>query len=1850
MALQLIITTIQPTGLFALTSGPSQPEFNSFTPIGTSDMVDLSSGDFSYNIPLVDVGGYPLNLSYSSGITMDQEASWVGLGWNLNVGQINRQLRGLPDDFNGDEMTYENNLRTNFTAGVNTGLNFPVFGFDFLGLNLGVGMQYNNYNGITFDVNYGPSFNISEQLSAGINISSSSDGDASVTPKVGLKTKKDGLFNYGSLTTNIGIPFNSNQGLKGLNLSASASGMYGHYNKNINDFEIGGYSGSTSSFISFNDNLSFQPTNQLSFVNASLTLDFGLGTEIFGSEGPQGQITGFGSLQALRNDDKVKRVKAYGYTNTENAPSTNMVLDFNRENDRTITTNTTMLPIVNQTYDLYAIQGQGIGGMFRPRRSQVGHVYDETVSYTGVGGSVGFEVGPGLAVHLGGNVKVNPSYTRSGRWQGNTNHVGLNAFRYNNSDTDLDYEPVYYKTIGELTGDSDPVSNNSIFSEVNPLKIAIGGSEYKRRTLSNYQIKQYDSNNSVSYTTNQNLGVIKRNSRENRTQAIQMLKYGDVKRNEDGQIRINTLPNLDANGQDFTIPDHHHVGIKITKPDGSRYVYGETAYNLNKIEATFATESSNGDCLTGLVNYLHDENTRNNSSGRDHYVNKAHTPPYAHTYLLSSVLSSDYKDLTNDGPTDDDLGAYTKFTYTTPSDFNWRLPFGTTAREAMYKEGIRTDVRDNKANYLYGVKQLKYVRQIETKTHIAILHLSDREDAREAAGENGGGFGSTRSQKLDKIELFSKPDWEVNPSNAAPIKTVHFEYDYSLCKNTPNSSAATGGKLTLTKLYFTYRDSHMGEYTPYVFNYEKDLDGDGEIDNNPDYHIKGYDVWGNYKPISGACEVDGDTTNSEFPFVQQDDKLAQDIYTSAWTLTEIDLPSGGHLNVEYETDDYAYVQDKHAMQMFKVVGAGDIQSGSLGDNSLYSGSDDFDYIYVQITNGTTQEEFLQDYLGDIGETDRNPLYFRFMLNMTDEFDYVTGYSLIDKSMSRVFDSNGNTYASIKLKRVKREGGIINSNQMVNPIAKAGWYFGRKHLNRQIYGLPAPEIDEPGDLLALGQAYVSAIASVQTIFTGPNQALRQKNCARVFQPSKSWIRLYHPDDVKYGGGLRVKKVELHDNWDHMVGQPQANNYNPYSNFYGQQYTYTTTDGGSSGVATFEPNGSKENPLVQPFYDKHEKLIAPKESNYVEKPIGQSLYPNPTVTYSRVVVSNLDREREVDGNLVGVKKHATGRVINEFYTTKDFPTIADFTDITPLVDITGLLGSVLKVRTNKSLTYSQGFTVRTNDMNGKTKSQTVQSEGQSGNEYISKVEYKYSVNPDGTLNNVLDVIDEDGKVSKATIGVTHDMVNDFRSYYNSANVLGVDGNLAGIFVFLGIIPTPTLLPVFQIHEQEFKSVTTTKVIHSVGILEEKIAYDLGSSVSTKNLAWDAKTGGVLLTQTVNEYSDNYFSLGYPSHWYYDNMDQAVNNLNISGAIVEDQNTAGLFTIHQQSTSNPPITNANDYFTVGDELRITWMDITDPSNPIAVSDRAWVINIFTDSISLIDEQGQPFSIGNSTGANFRIHSSGYKNLQSANMASVTLQKSPIRNIGGIQQITQSVDWKKLNVVNASAVEYSDAWNSQCEFRLPNPDGVEFDDNGNITNLSSLGFNPYLYNVKGNWRAIKSYAYLTGRNNGTLDFHPRNEGFFTTFKPFYKFQGSNWVIDNPDPATNPSNYWTFASQVTEYSPYGAELENKDALNRFSAAQYGYRYTLPTAVGSNTQYRELAFDGFEDYNYEPLNGNNANPINPHFGFHDEVFNNTEANITDQESHSGRNSIRISPQSTASIEHRIIACDTIILQGRTNKK
>ena len=204
--------------MFALTGGPSQPEFESFTPVATSNMVSLTSGNFNYNIPLLDVGGYPLNLAYTSGQGVDAEASWVGLGWNMNVGRINRQVRGLPDDFKGDQLTYENEMRRNTTVGVHLKVQGAFSGLD-IPITPGLGVQYNSYEGISWRPSLGLSFGLSNSVSVGFEVNGSTTGPSVTASVTHSKRLNDELSSDTGVNSSFGLALSSRKGLENMSFS-----------------------------------------------------------------------------------------------------------------------------------------------------------------------------------------------------------------------------------------------------------------------------------------------------------------------------------------------------------------------------------------------------------------------------------------------------------------------------------------------------------------------------------------------------------------------------------------------------------------------------------------------------------------------------------------------------------------------------------------------------------------------------------------------------------------------------------------------------------------------------------------------------------------------------------------------------------------------------------------------------------------------------------------------------------------------------------------------------------------------------------------------------------------------------------------------------------------------------------------------------------------------------------------------------------------------------------------------------------------------------------------------------------------------------------------------------------------------------------------------------------------------------------------------------------------------------------------------------------------------------------------------------------------------------------------------
>lgn len=1837
LALNIFFQIVFPSVALALSGGPAQPEFSGFTAIGTSDMVDLSSGDMNYNIPLMDVGGYPINISNSSATEMDAEASWVGLNWNLNVGQINRNVRGIPDDFNGDEMEYENFMRPNVTVGADFAVQPDLFGVSIIDVSGGISISYNNYNGYSIKPSIGVTADLGDVASVGFNIQTSEEG-MTVSPNASIHQKKASSENKNrQMGLSAGCSMNSRQGLTTASLSMTnkcTSGLNGRNGENKNGENSS--TGSVGSSIGFT-NTSYTPSKRVGMNTEAFTFNAAIGGEVYGVEA-QGQITAFMSIQSIWENEQKKTERAYGYENTHKANMSD-VLDFNREKDGSLIKSSKNVALTNYTYDIYNVQGQGVSGMYRPYRNQVGYVFDPYVSDFSISTTLGAEFGIGNLAHGGTDFDVTTVNSYSSSWNNNNNIIGqLSAS--GSEPINTDFEMVHFKNVGDLGVDNefeyDPIitPTNALFENTGsyqPIRIPFVGSKYFR-TLQNTYLKKYqlDSNGNDNISANR-LPVnapIKRNHRKRRNQAINNISVGDLRKH------IGYGPWALNPASIHPSAKNHHTGeIQVTRNDGARYIYGLPLYNTKKVEATFSVDGASAQRSVGLVSYS-PINSPKNDLPHDQYYERITTPGYAHTYLLTSVLSTDYQDRTGNGPTPDDYGSYTAFEYgkpesSSPSVYRWRVPLEKNT--ASYNEGFNTDVKDDRGNYVYGEKEIKLIKSIKTKTHVAFFTCSKRKDAFGVKDENGGIDDSQASYKLDKISLYSitdyyKTDGTVN-SYAVPIKEVHFEYSYSLCPGVLNNNnqavvpntnelSNAGGKLTLKKIYFTYRNSKMGKYTGYKFNYNEYVGGVDEFTEgsptlainpieNPSYNLKGYDSWGNYMPNTnlGASVA----TSAEFSFTSQD-KPTQDKRAAVWNLKKISLPSGGTINLEYESDSYSNVQDKDAMRMYKIDGFGDGLSDAASNrfNTMYKNNaahDAYEYMYIHV-DGTAQvgTEDAAKYLHSVSQ-----LYFRVFTNMTSQggagntsdealkqFDFVTGY-LGSVSEATIVQDGTSKFLKVKLPITERGD---HGTHEVNPISKAGWQFARMFLSKYAYSFS--DDGDSQDVEAIVHRLIGAqmLDNLKEIFKGPNFTLEKKLIANTIVKDKSWVRLNTLNGEKLGGGLRVSKVRMSDVWSKMTTTDGINDNPHYQTMnYGQQYIYTKnglSTGTTSGVASYEPVGNKENPFVQPVFTSNEHLLAPDEENYVEMPFGECFFPSPQITYAKVTVSNLQAGVGEAGMQVK-KLHRTGSVISEFYTTKDFPTIVDQTIIQTKED-KDILGKMLKFSSKKGFTASQGYVVHLNDMNGKQKAQWVYAESQEGP--ISGVEYKYSTKAttdynQGILDNIVPVIYPDGKVVPKKLGVEVDIVNDFRESSTETTTTGINANIATFLaaVIPGLVPMP--LPDFSESKDIVRIASTTKVINTFGILKETIAYSDGVAVSTKNLAWDAMTGEVLVTETVDEFNSMYYTFNYPAHWYYRGMGQATANLGFKGQF------------------DTPISSANgsDYLISGlADLRKILIEGDELvyGNGLQNGQRAWVSSFSAtgSTCKLIDKNGAPITTPIGV---FEVYRSGHRNLQSAGIMNITLMSNPIRNSsGGLQNITPSLFLTNpidLKIINAGAVEYSNNWPAGCECGINDP---------------NVQRNPYTSNELGVWRTIASRTFLTGRTF-SADPTSKKDGFFSSFKPMYQINAQGtWSLQGVWGIHRSG--WTFVSSVSKFSPYGFELENKDALNRFSAAQYGYNNKLPMAVGANTRYAEIGFDGFEDHAFEGC------PFASHFKFDvpmevtDPSLSNT---ISDKTSHTGRYSIKV---------------------------
>lgn len=1604
MLVAFSIQTFAPGVAFALTSGPAQPEMEKFEPAGAGNMVDLFTGDFKYNIPLIDVGGYPLSLSYQSGVGMDDDATWVGAGWTLNPGSLNRTLRGLPDDFSGDvikkDYTQKPFKKVGGTVTVKPSALAWELGKTSFKLNVYKDNRYGIGASVGASLDMHASLSSRSKLTAGLNLGVNSDvrDGVEIDPSLSLGIDYDEKAEHYSKGLSGGFIYNTRDGLKSTTLGVSYNPGAAPKAKPQNlEMSATHYFGQA-----------YSPTIPVNSSTLNTLFSFDLGPSFFGGYLGLGG-SGYVSSETLK--DTYTETKAFGYMNYLKARGNlDALLDFNREKDGIFLASSPAIPVPVATQDFFTATSEAGSRQFRPHFAGNYIVYDKKNGSSKIDISLGLTAGVGALFKVGGRFSFTDGYTNTQKWTTNNYYLSRGEPTYSSPQD----EPVYMKQVGENTATDEDYTN------------ILGGDKTQRIAISNDALSSqlFSRNNSKIESA-----FIKpaSGSRAKRTEPLSYLNAQQASLfGLDKKINIYSTPQTFVSKDRFR-PDsdedyhkrHHISELTVNDKDGRRMVYGIPVYNVRQEEMTFScnppapvsnpNESARN---TGLIAYetdggaMDDRTNPKHNFGRSELFSREKTPGYATSFLLTGVLSPDYVDRTGDGISDDDMGTAYKFGYTKlENNYLWRSPASRPDKIANYNEGFISDPKDDKASVVFGEREVWYLKFVESKTMIAVFETSSREDGNGAGGFHKGVVFNDMLQKLDRIKLYSKAEYLKNPQTAVPLKTVHFEYAYSLFPNINTNDGVTWingqqihyiepGKLTLTKVYFTFGENTRGRFNAYEFAYDQRKIADGSIANMPEpgvldnYLLDGYrfqntDRWGTFKM---NFYNPGITTralnNAEYPYSLQDnvntswnERKLMNKFASKWQLNKITTPTGSIINVEYEADDYAYVQDRNAMQMCMVKGAAtnDVDGGLINANQLL----------VELPSETSSvDEFKKRYLK--GQTN---IFFKMFVDLDNKGhkEFVHGYAEIDESKIKRKDDT-HFYIGLKM-----------GNNDPNPVARAAWQMLQTDLKQ--YAYDNYDNTEVSDGIAAVKSIIQSLGNLSEIVIPFQDRAKRRKFANNFDPAKSMVRLCNPKGEKIGGGARVAKISISDQWKEMTGIEKQK-----TAVYGQTYSYRTTDKEgddiSSGVASYEPAiGNEENPFHEPLNYTEKVYWSADRYHFIEKPFCESWFPAAQVGYSKVTVTDFGADMDTDA----------GYTENCFYTAKDFPTLVDYTTLEQKAFENSTVLQLFTAIVVKRVQTSQGFKVELNDMHGKPKSVAAFDKRKNK---ISSTEYFYNVVNENeekkALKNIVDILLPSGTVKQqAVIATDTELITDLRE--SDSQTLGVGigayaGSLPALFLPIGygsyrLTPSKTATT--------YRSASMVKVIHKYGVVKKIRTMQHGSYSEAENLLWDGETGQVVLTKNQSEFHQNSYAFTFPA-WMvqsYEGMGAAYRNLGtMLTSLNYDQN--GIIS-----------SSLNSFLSPGDELGELNADPT-------LAKRYWIIHEKIGNqlkYRLIDENGE---LVQKTGP-FIILRSGKRNMLTASAGTVVCMNNPISD----NKLKLGVDRR---ILEAKAIEYSQEWAMPMNNRL--------------------------------------------------------------------------------------------------------------------------------------------------------------------------------------------------------------------------
>ncbi|SHH87908.1 hypothetical protein SAMN05720766_13216 [Fibrobacter sp. UWH9] len=853
---------------FALQGGPSQPDYIQFEPSELQDMVNLQTGNFTYSIPLGELpgayGNFPLSMSYHAGITPQQEASWVGLGWTLNPGAINRDLRGVPDDqFHGGTLGFVYQYAAWHYWNLNFGYGYGAFS---------VGMNVSSSGGV--GMSYSAGFKLGEYAGVGFTVSNESFG---LNARVGALNQSLAFS-----TSNGSISGSTTLSVEGRNVGASIGASYGQGQKTAYNvgFSVSGHEdvkNGAGNVVGTKTNtmkvglssggVSVSGTQSLYDGNGKFVSESGVGTTVNvansvvsgkGSTSTRGfnlfVPTPYGTFSFGFNDNiyeyhmrSATSDYVYGYmyqagpaivadgdNNIIGMPQSEIGSAKDSKSDMkwSWTLKGRNLEKLGDhrkypAYDLFNVSSEGASGSFRLFPREEHQIYELiSDSWTVDDGSV-----ESYSPLTYGDQDFKP-YAEEFKFDSDGSNIKSEYSSYEQCLNDETCSPyARYATNIRNEGNRFVYRKNksnvdTISSGMNFLFVGEGG-YYKTSDLGS--TKAYDRKHVSKDLLYRTVG--------NREYAL----YGSRK--------IEPIFEDDS-------PVGSLKGFVITASNGNKYIFGQPVksylkvdYSINKekgapvfVDQSTSISNSNffvdfakgyWDFLKGVytlyyqigksvVNFFAKKGHLNETctSGADEkekvadlfFSYQVNMNPYATQWLLTEIQGADYIDLGEKS-----IGYNVKFKYTKPSIYRWRTPYGRPGLSAadlpnfrMPSNGFTPEGCDSRMYQAsFGVKEYVYLESIETSTHKVKFVLNDSALEERVDGK-GWEKGLNPENGYSDIPIFVQSNLQ---GKVKKEKKVYSYYTEKWCVAAPAGShgggtncikAITGEEIIITPEYLYF--------------------------------------------------------------------------------------------------------------------------------------------------------------------------------------------------------------------------------------------------------------------------------------------------------------------------------------------------------------------------------------------------------------------------------------------------------------------------------------------------------------------------------------------------------------------------------------------------------------------------------------------------------------------------------------------------------------------------------------------------------------------------------------------------------------------------------------------------------------------------------------------------------------------------------------------------------------------------------------------------------------------------------------------------------------------------------------